>query len=449
LQNAGYEAYIVGGAVRDFLLGRKPKDYDLATSATPEQVKAVFRKRHCIIIGRRFRLVHLYWQDEIIEISTFRQCPANEKQKPVHERKIKAPDKMIFRDNDFGTSQEDAFRRDFTINALFYDPVHDELFDYTGKGLEDAKARRIRVIGDAPLRFEEDPVRMLRALKLRAQYGFDFHPVTENALKKCMPLIVHASVSRMTLELEKILVNPYGDSILRVFHEYGLLVHFLPELEKNFDSPQGKYAMRIFALRCERMRRGLYRDSISLAYACLTLPFFEAQCNPEAEPGNLWQPHEDIESEIRSCLLKMFKPHQVIHRVSNAAVRNIMLQPALKERADVSAWINHPVFGNAKELSVIQNELVWHIENFDEIIPAVKQKRNPRKQKRNPAKKKNTKSADSAAVRKGTAVSPVSEQMPEEKQTVSLSEDAAVPAENAVPLGDSVSKTTSEKNKTE
>ena len=130
LQNAGYEAYIVGGAVRDFLLDRQPKDYDISTSATPEEVKKVFKKQRCMIIGRRFRLVHLYHGKEILEISTFRKkpehnAPAPEKMNPA--KRAAAPENMIFRDNEFGTVQEDAQRRDFTVNALFYDPVNDRI----------------------------------------------------------------------------------------------------------------------------------------------------------------------------------------------------------------------------------------------------------------------------------------------------------------------------------
>ena len=151
LQNAGYEAYIVGGAVRDFLLERQPKDYDISTSATPEEVKKVFRKQRCMIIGRRFRLVHLYHGKEILEISTFRKKPehnasAPEKMNPA--KRAAAPENMIFRDNEFGTVQEDAWRRDFTVNALFYDPVNDRIHDYTGHGLDDIRDGIVRIIGN-------------------------------------------------------------------------------------------------------------------------------------------------------------------------------------------------------------------------------------------------------------------------------------------------------------
>lgn len=208
LQNAGYEAYIVGGAVRDFLLNRQPKDYDLSTSATPEQIKKVFRDRHVLIIGKRFRLVHLHHHGEIIEISTFRKRPQD--QTELRRPGKQAPEHMIFQDNEFGTAEEDAWRRDFTINAIFYDPVNDKIVDYTGMGMKDLAAKTVRSIGDPVLRFEEDPVRILRALKLVGQYDFTMDAETESAVTKCIEFIVHASASRLTLELEKIHENPYG-----------------------------------------------------------------------------------------------------------------------------------------------------------------------------------------------------------------------------------------------
>ena len=137
LQQAGYEAYIVGGAVRDLLLDRSPKDYDLSTSATPEEIRKVFRDRRTLIIGKRFQLVHLFLHGDIIEISTFRKRP--QPQQELHKPGREVPENLIVRDNEFGTAQEDAWRRDFTVNALFYDPVADQILDYTGMGLEDIK----------------------------------------------------------------------------------------------------------------------------------------------------------------------------------------------------------------------------------------------------------------------------------------------------------------------
>ena len=153
LQEAGYEAYLVGGAVRDFLLQRQPKDYDISTSATPEEVKKVFKKNRVMIIGRRFRLVHFYHGQEIIEISTFRKKPESVKATERPARVQDAPENMIFRDNEFGTVQEDAERRDFTVNALFYDPVNDKLYDFTGMGVDDIKKGIVRAIGNPQVRF--------------------------------------------------------------------------------------------------------------------------------------------------------------------------------------------------------------------------------------------------------------------------------------------------------
>ena len=243
LQNAGYEAYIVGGAVRDFLLDRQPKDYDLSTSATPEEIKKVFRKQRCMIIGRRFRLVHLYHGKEILEISTFRRKPEHAAPAPAKmnpEKLAAAPENMIFRDNEFGTAQEDAWRRDFTVNALFYDPVNDKIVDYTGQGLEDIRNGIVRIIGDPVTRLEEDPVRILRALKLVGQYNFRMEEATERAVRSCMHLIRLASDSRMTLELEKILKNPFGDRILETFHEYGFLEYFLLTLQNAIRAAEGE-----------------------------------------------------------------------------------------------------------------------------------------------------------------------------------------------------------------
>ena len=160
LQQAGFKAFIVGGAVRDLLLGITPKDFDLATDATPEQVKPLFRR--AFIIGRRFRLVNVLAGPETIEVSTFRSRQTGDDAADEHGR--------LLSDNVFGSQAQDALRRDFTINALYFDPTTEEVWDYVG-GVADVKARRIRLIGDPVTRFREDPVRMLRAARLAAKLG--------------------------------------------------------------------------------------------------------------------------------------------------------------------------------------------------------------------------------------------------------------------------------------
>ena len=371
LQDAGFEAYIVGGAVRDFLLGREPKDYDISTSATPEQVKKIFRDFRCIIIGKRFRLVHLYYfRDDPIEISTFRKCP-DETGTPEHPlRTGVAPEHMIFRDNEFGTAEDDAHRRDFTVNALFYDPVHDQLLDYTGHGVEDIRAGVVRCIGKPALRFEEDPVRLLRALKLVGQYGFTLEKETEDALKECLDLIVHASISRMTLEFEKILRNPYGDDIILAFRKYDFLKYFLPELDRHFESDHAKYAMALWKRRNERVREGLYRPSISLILAVLALPYIERHF--KNRPGDVWYTIPDMTDFFHDIILKAIAPHAIMRRVNANAGMNLLFQPRFRSGDDMSRYFNAAFYPNARELAAIQNDVLWHQDGFEERYPVVR-----------------------------------------------------------------------------
>lgn len=366
LQQAGFEAYIVGGAVRDLLLDRVPKDYDISTSATPEQVRKVFRDRRTIIIGKRFRLVHLFHHGDIVEISTFRKRP--QPQQDLRRPGKDAPENMIFQDNEFGNAQEDAWRRDFTVNALFYDPVNDKTLDYTGMGLSDIQENRVRSIGDPALRFEEDPVRILRALKLVGQYGFKLEKETGKAVAACMDFIDHASGSRLTLELEKILKNPYGHRILRTFHEYGFLKKFLPFVEQQWDTPACNYMLALLEERNRRVRCKMYRDSISLAMSIITLPFAEKLIGGN-EPGGLWDFSPDIQEELWELLHRVLTPAALTRRASSAAVRTLSLQERLKDR-NFKRLLSHPGYPHARELAIIQNNVLWHFGDFEDSLPA-------------------------------------------------------------------------------
>ncbi|MGH8864903.1 MAG: polynucleotide adenylyltransferase PcnB, partial [Burkholderiales bacterium] len=188
LQEKGFAAYVVGGAVRDLLLGLIPKDFDVATSATPEQVRSAFRRSR--IIGRRFRLVHVMFGNDTVEVSTFRARQGNDPDEQVADEHGR-----ILRDNVFGTQEEDATRRDFTINALFYDPTSEEVHDFCG-GLGDLKARRLRMIGDPEQRYREDPVRMLRAVRLAAKLGLKIEAKTREPIKQLAPLLANVPSSR-------------------------------------------------------------------------------------------------------------------------------------------------------------------------------------------------------------------------------------------------------------
>jgi poly(A) polymerase len=218
LKNNGFVAYLVGGGVRDLLLERAPKDFDIATSAHPAQVKRLFR--NCFIVGRRFWLAHVRFGKKVIEVSTFRKAAEPEE-----------GDTLIRRDNTFGTPEEDAFRRDFTVNALFYDIATFSVIDWVG-GLADVQDRVIRSIGDPGLRFREDPVRMLRAVALAARLGFTIDRDAEEAIRALRGEIVRSSPARVLEEIYKILRQGRARQTFQDLHRHGLLAYLMPEAAK-------------------------------------------------------------------------------------------------------------------------------------------------------------------------------------------------------------------------
>src|SRR6267142_1422588 len=189
LREAGFSSYVVGGAGRDLLLGIAPKDFDIATDARPEQIKPLFRR--ALIIGRRFRLVHVMMGPETVEVSTFRAADPDTAEKDEHGR--------VLRDNVFGTQAEDARRRDFTVNALYFDPATEEVVDFHG-GLADLKKRVLRVIGDPATRYREDPIRMLRGVRLSAKLGLTLDPATREPIRSLSPLMERVPPARLLAE---------------------------------------------------------------------------------------------------------------------------------------------------------------------------------------------------------------------------------------------------------
>ena len=226
LKNSGHLAYLVGGGVRDLLLGRQPKDFDISTDAHPQQVKKLFR--NCFIIGRRFRLCHVRFGRKVVEVSTFRRQSEPEE-----------GDTLIRRDNTFGTPEEDAFRRDFTVNALFYEIATFSVIDYVG-GIEDLEARLIRTIGDPGVRFREDPVRMLRAVALAARLSFTIDRDSVEAIRALRGEILRASPPRLMEEFYKILRMGAARRTFELLHESGLLAYLLPEADDDIASGSGR-----------------------------------------------------------------------------------------------------------------------------------------------------------------------------------------------------------------
>ncbi len=240
LYHSGFIAYLVGGGVRDLLLARRPKDFDISTSAHPHQVKKLFR--NCFGVGRRFRLCHVRFGKKVIEVSTFRR-----KAEPAEG------DTLIRHDNTFGTAEEDAFRRDFTVNALFYDIGTFSVIDYVG-GLEDLRGRIIRTIGDPDVRFREDPVRMLRAVALAARLGFTIEGASLEAIRALRGEIVKSSPARILEEVYKILRQGAARETFQSLHAVGLLSYLLPEADQAL-SRDGEALLASLA-RLDQHRQG-------------------------------------------------------------------------------------------------------------------------------------------------------------------------------------------------
>ena len=252
LQEAGFEAYIVGGAVRDLLVGLRPKDFDVATNATPEEVKALFRR--AFIIGRRFRIVHVIFgrgrDHEVVEVSTFRayldasaaeQVEGNEKTSKTElagKSHVVDASGRVLRDNVWGPQIEDAARRDFTINALYYDPTTRIVVDYHG-GVRDVKKRLLRIIGDADLRYREDPVRMIRVVRFAAKLGFEIEARTREPIARMLDLMENVPVSRMFDEMIKLLQTGHALRSLDELRKQGMHRVF-PLLQMVFDADEGR-----------------------------------------------------------------------------------------------------------------------------------------------------------------------------------------------------------------
>jgi len=232
--------------VRDLLLGIAPKDFDIATDARPEQVRPLFRR--AIVIGRRFRLVHVMIGGDTVEVSTFRAADPETTEKDVHGR--------VLRDNVFGSQEEDARRRDFTINALFYDPSTEEVIDFHG-GLADLKKRMLRMIGDPETRYREDPVRMLRAVRLGGKLGLSLDPATRAPIRRLAPLIELVPPARVFDEMLKLLLSGHASACVRQLRDEGLHRGLLPLLDVILEQPLGeRFVTLALAQTDERVRAG-------------------------------------------------------------------------------------------------------------------------------------------------------------------------------------------------
>jgi poly(A) polymerase len=339
LREAGYGAYLVGGAVRDLLLGGQPKDFDVATDATPEQVKALFR--NCRLIGRRFRLAHVIFGREIIEVATFRANGGDDE----GDRQTDDSGRLL-RDNVYGTIEEDAVRRDFTANALFYTIEDFSVRDYVG-GYEDIQARVLRLIGEPEARYREDPVRMLRAARLAAKLGFSIDPATAAPIPRMAPLLAEASPARLFEETLKLFLTGHAVASFEQLERLGLLPVLLPEtaqaLAANSSGALRRMLLEGLGNTDRRVANGdpvspafLYAVLLWPAY-CRTLAQLQAQGVQPAEAQRRAADRVTLHQLERTAMPRRFTvPMQEIW----------LLQPrfSLRQRKRVFRLLAHPRF---------------------------------------------------------------------------------------------------------
>ncbi len=319
LREAGYSSFVVGGAVRDLLLGITPKDFDIATEARPEQVKPLFRR--AIVIGRRFRLVHVMIGGDTVETSTFRAADAAAAEKDEHGR--------VLRDNVFGTQEEDARRRDFTVNALYFDPATEEIVDYHG-GMADLKKRLLRMIGNPETRFREDPVRMLRAVRLAAKLGLTIESATRAPIRRLAPLLEHVPPARLYDEMLKLLMSGHASACVRQLREEGLSKGVLPLLDVILEQPLGeRFVTLALAQTDERVQSG---RPVSPAFLFAALLWHEVLAASQARQAKGERPLPALEAAMDRVLDKQFEKLALTRKLT-ALMREVWaMQPRFEQR---------------------------------------------------------------------------------------------------------------------
>jgi poly(A) polymerase len=338
LKDNGFVAYLVGGCVRDLLLGREPKDFDVVTNATPGEVKRMFR--NCRLVGRRFRLAHIHFHDEIIEVATFRSQALDETEPGVeetlgrdqrHPHTLKDDEGMILRDNVFGTPEEDALRRDFTVNALAYDIADFSIIDFAS-GLADLGAGIIRTIGDPAVRFQEDPVRMLRAVRFVALLGFTMAEETRKALVHAADTIVRAAPARLYDEMLKLLLSGEGAKCCDLLRQTGLFAALFPAFSAWLDAESDGFPHTRFGamLACvdARIQQG---DTVSppLLLALLFGEYLEEKTQKFRTTGMPWQ--QSIDAATAEFMGEVCPFVQIANRVGLALRDILALQMRLKQ----------------------------------------------------------------------------------------------------------------------
>ncbi|TAL07700.1 MAG: polynucleotide adenylyltransferase PcnB [Porticoccaceae bacterium] len=355
---AGHQAFIVGGCIRDTLLGHPSKDFDVATSATPEEVKQLFRRAR--IVGRRFRIVHVHVGRELVEVTTFRASHAASPHAtaPPHssEQARRSQRGMLLRDNVFGSLEEDAERRDFTINAIYYDPQRDELLDFVG-GLEDIASRTLRIIGDPATRFREDPVRMLRAARFIAKLDFALDPATAAPLAQLHALLREIPPARLFDEVLKLLMTGRALATYEALSRHRLFQHLFPDTAAAIHADARWDAFVRQALINTDLRiKNDQRVTPAFLFAALLWP---AVAVAEARHSGAGPQESLAPLQSAADVLTRALRHIAIPRRFSAPAREIWeLQPRLERRGGRRAWqlLEHPRFRAAYDFILLREQ---------------------------------------------------------------------------------------------
>lgn len=351
LKAAGFDAYLVGGGVRDLLLGREPKDFDIATNALPEEVKKLFR--NCLLIGRRFRLAHVRFERDVIEVATFRGQGDGDS-----EDEARTETGRILRDNVYGTVEQDAWRRDFTINALYYNIEDFSVVDFVD-GMKDLRAGVLRMIGDPEQRFREDPVRMLRAVRFAARLGFRIHRDTEAAIRAHGHLLEEIPAARLFDESLKLLQTGNGVATFEQLRRYGLFAYLFPQTEACLAQEEHGFpktlVVRALANTDQRIAEGKSVTPAFLYAALLWEPVRQALAQREvAGEGELQALQEVAKDVVDGQLARISLPKRF-----SLPMREIWaMQPRLKKITGLRPvkLLEHPRFRAAYDFLLLRAE---------------------------------------------------------------------------------------------
>ncbi|HLL45421.1 MAG TPA: polynucleotide adenylyltransferase PcnB, partial [Longimicrobiaceae bacterium] len=347
LHQHDHQAYMVGGCVRDLLLGRKPKDFDIATSATPNEVRAIFR--NCRLIGRRFRLAHVYFKGgKIIEVSTFRADPTEVEPPgaPEEEGEAGGEDLLITHDNVFGTAQQDARRRDFTINGLFYDVAEGRVIDYV-RGRRDLDERFIRTIGDPEVRMREDPVRILRAVRFAAKLGLDIESRTYAAMEGAVEDLPRCAPARLLEETFRLIRGGVSAPALKLLDALDALKLLLPPVNAYLKQ-HGKEGEKTFYSFAEALDRRVASGEAlddAILLATLLVPISRVTPQEESQEGSRPSVSQQVEELLSSFVQSARLPRRIAERCRMLMLAQRTLSGERRRRS--GAFRRHPLFGEA------------------------------------------------------------------------------------------------------